>query len=392
MLNFDFDLPTRVHFGKGSLERLREEVLRYGRDVFFVYDAGPVKGSGLYEQIVQIFREADIRFTEFSGVEPNPRHTTVNRGIAAMRAAGAACIVAAGGGSTIDCAKAIAFGVHHEGDVWDFYCGKAEIGEVTPVIAIPTLAASGAELSLSAVLSNVETKQKMGLRNLKNRPVSAILDPTFTFTVPKFHTACGVVDIMSHTYEAYLWPEDLPLQDGLSEGIQKACITAGRQVMADPCNYEARAALQWASGLCISAVATMGRSCFSSPVHTMEHILSAYYDIAHGAGIAIMSKAWFDYCLEGGDATVYRVLAKWGRNVWGLTGTDDAAVARAAVDAFAAFCAELELPAGLGAFGITAESLRTLADAEFGRLFGADTWLRPVTDAQTLFSIYARAL
>ena len=388
--NFDFHLSTRIHFGKGSTACLKEEVLQYGKKVFFVYDAGPVKGSGLYDQVVKVLTDNGIAFTEFTGVEPNPRHTTVNRGVAALREFGADCIVAAGGGSTLDCAKAISFGVYHDGDVWDFYCGKVQIQKTMPVIAIPTLAAAGAEVSFSAVVSNLETKQKIGLRNPKNRPVCAILDPTFTFSVPKYHTACGVVDIMSHTYESYIGPDNLVLQDGIAEAIQRACIESGRKVMADPCDYDARAALLWASDLSISALGSLGRSCFTAPVHTMEHILSAYYDIVHGAGIAIVSLAWFKYCLTPENTPIF---AKWGRNVWGLKdAATDYDTGLAAIAAFEDFCKELGLPTRLGDVNITRENIQEIADNEIGRLAGANTWLRPITTREQLFEVYALAL
>ena len=390
MNNFDFQLPTMIHFGKGAVAHLKEEVLRYGRRVLFVWGGGSVKTSGLYAQVTDVFKEADIQWTEFSGVEPNPRHTTVNRGIAALRAFGADCIVAAGGGSTLDCAKAIGFGVFHDGDVWDFYSGKAVVTRTMPVIAIPTLAAAGAELSFSAVISNMETRQKMGLRNPLNRPVCAIMDPTFTLSVPKYHTACGVVDIMSHTYESYLSPDDLTLQNGFAEAIQRACIESGRKVMKNPDDYDARAALLWASDLSISGIALMGRYYFSGSIHTLEHILSAYYDIAHGAGIAILSLAWFRYCLSRETAPIF---ARWGRNVWGLTqeGSDEE-LALAAISAFESFCRELDLPTRLSQVGITRENIEEIADNEIGRLAGAETWMRPVTTRDELYAVYALAL
>ena len=389
MKNFDFQLPTSIHFGTGAVSHLKEEVLRYGKKVFFVY-SGSVKRGGLYAQVVKELQDAGVQWTEFTGIEPNPRHTTVNRGVAALRQSGADCIVAAGGGSTLDCAKAISFGVYHDGDVWDFYAGKVPVTRTLPVIAIPTLAAAGAELSFSAVISNVETRQKIGLRNPLNRPVCALLDPTLTFSVPPYQTACGVVDIMSHTYESYLGPDELTLQNGFAEAILRTCIESGRRVMANPEDYDARAALLWASDMSISGLPHMGRSYMSGTVHALEHILSAYYDIAHGAGIAIMSLAWFRYCL--GEKTV-AIFARWGRNVWGLgqTGGDDE-TARAAIEAFASFCRELGLPTHLREVGITEENIVEIADNEFGRLAGADTWLRPVTTRDDLYNVYALAL
>ena len=152
MYNFDFHLATNIHFGRGSVTSSLVKELGHGKNVFFVYDEVPVKASGLYDEIISALKAAGVRYQEFTGVEPNPRHTTVNRGIAALKEFNADCIVAAGGGSTLDCAKAISFGVYHDGDVWDFYSGRVPVEKVMPVIAIPTLAASGAEVSFSAVI------------------------------------------------------------------------------------------------------------------------------------------------------------------------------------------------------------------------------------------------
>ena len=236
----------------------------------------------------------------------------------------------------------------------------------------------------------LETRQKIGLRNPLNRPVCAILDPTFTLSVPPYQTACGVVDIMSHTYESYLGPDHLTLQDGIAEAILRTCVESGRRVMENPQDYDARAALLWASDLSISGLPHMGRGYMNAAVHTMEHILSAYYDIAHGAGIAIMSLAWFKYCLRQDTAAIF---AKWGRNVWGLEPAEnDYETGLAAIGAFESFCRELGLPTRLGEVGITQENIAEIADNEIGRLAGGNTWLCPVTTRDELYSIYALAL
>lgn len=390
MNNFDFHLSTKIHFGKGSVKSLKDEVLQYGSKAFFVYDAGPVKGIGLYDEIIKVFEENGVQFTEFTGIEPNPRHTTVNRGIVALRELGADCIVAAGGGSTLDCAKAISFGVYHDGDVWDFYCGNTAIKQTLPVIAIPTLAAAGAEVSWSAVISNLEEKRKIGLRDERIRPACAILDPTYTFSVPKFHTACGVVDIMSHSYETYFGPDSQTLQDGFSEALQRACIESGRRVMVNSQDYDARAVLMWAADLSIGQVTSKGRNYLQSPIHTLEHILSAYYDIVHGAGIAIVSLAWFKYCLSQQTAPVF---ARWGRNVWGLENEEDEMhSAQRAIDAFESFCKEMGLPTRLEEVHIGRENIQEISRIEFDKLRGAAAWFRPVTCQEDLYHLYASVL
>lgn len=392
MDNFDFHLGSRIHFGRGKVSCLKDEVLGYGTRVFFVYDEIPVKASGLYDQIIQVFRDNGISYAEFTGAEPNPRYQTVDKGVAALKQSGADCIVVAGGGSTIDCGKAISFGAYHDGSVWDFYCGKATIEKVMPVIAIPTLAASGAEVSFSAVLSNMEEKRKIGLRNGKIRPAVAIMDPQFTFSVPPFHTACGIVDIMSHTYETYFAHGDGAVQDGISEAIMYACVQNGRKVMDIPTDYDARAQLMWAAALSIAQISSCGRENRYTIVHTLEHMLSAYYDVVHGAGIAILSIAWFKYALN--EKTAHK-FARWGRNVWDIApGMSDLETGRQAIAKFESFCQELGLPtrlSGLRGMTITEENITELVNDLYTTIDGS-SWFRPVTTKQDLLSIFKLAL
>lgn len=389
MQNFMYEMATRIHFGRGEVRNsLKDEVLRYGTKVLFVYDAGPVKATGLYDEILAVLSEAGASVTEFTGIEPNPRHTTVNEGARVCRKAGCKVIVAAGGGSTVDAAKAMSYAVHYDGDAWDFFEGKVEIGEVTPVIAISTLAATGAEVSFSAVITNLEKKAKVGLRNDKCRPVAAILDPTYTFSVPPFHTACGIIDIMSHTYETYFSHNEASLQDGYSEAIQKTCIDCGRKVMMCPTDYDARAQLMWAATQSITHITSLGRGPLISTVHILDHVLGAYFDIVHGAGIAVCSLAWFRYCLS--DKTVAR-FARWGKNIWNINpNQDDWAIARQAIDAFEGFIKELGLPTKLSDLDIPREKMAEMCHEQFAHLNGA-VWYKPVTTEQELLSIFEMA-
>lgn len=389
MENFDFQMATRIHFGKGKVkESLAQEILAWGNKVFFVYDEIPVKASGLYEEVHEVCKTHGIEVEEFTGIEPNPRHTTVNSGAKILRSSKAGCIIAAGGGSTIDCAKAISFAVYHDGDVWDFFERKVAIKEVMPVIAIPTLAASGAEVSFSSVISNLEKKQKIGLRDDRERPVAAILDPSYTFSVPAFHTACGIVDIMSHTYESYFDQYPLCMQDGFSEGIQKSCVDNGRKVMIYPGDYDARAQLMWAAVMSISHLTTYGRGPLYSPIHMLDHMVGAYCDIVHGAGIAILSIAWFKYCLS--DKTAPR-FARWGKQVWDIRADQsDYAIAVQAIAAFESFCRELGLPTRLSEMNVAEETLREIAHDLYGTV-PCSQWYRPVESEDELLAIFKLA-
>lgn len=396
MENFTYNISTKVHFGKGRVKDLKDVVSNYGKRVFFVYDSVPVKASGLYDDILKIFHENGIEFTELTGIEPNPRHTTINEGIALLKENGADCIVCAGGGSTIDTAKAIGFGYYGDGDVWDFYCGKKKVEKTLPVICIPTLAAAGAEVSWSAVVSNLQEKRKIGLRNPLIRPAVAIADPTYTFSVPAFHTSCGTVDIMSHTLETY-FACDATFQDMLSEAIQVTAIKAGRKVLVNPCDYDARADLMWAAEQSIMQVSGLGRSNTATIIHGMEHMLSAHLDVIHGAGIGIISIGYYKYAL---NAKTESKFARWGRNVWGIQpGLSDYETARAAIKCYEDFVKELGLPTRLSELKVARGSDESIAlehilpvVEDLAATTDGSKWFAPVNSKEDFLSIFKLCL
>lgn len=382
MQAFDFEVRTRIHFGEGKISVLPEEVKRYGNHIFFLYDEIPAKVTGAYEAICKLCGENGIKITEFTGIEPNPRYTTVDRAVAVLKECKADVIVALGGGSTIDTAKAMSFSVFYEGSCWDFYTKKAKIEKTMPVISIPTTAASGAEISNVSVISNMETKSKLDVRHDLERPVAMIADPTYTYSLPPFQTALGIVDIMAHSFEGYFSSSVGSIQDGFSEIIQKTCIDHGRKVMICPKAYESRAQLLWASGLAITHLQDQGRN-FTAPVHNTEHIISAFFDIPHAAGIAILSVAWFKYILN--DETVGR-LARWGRNVWSIDGNlDEYTIANKAIEAYEAFLKELKVPTRLRELKteIPEESLQEMAGALYPSV-PAKTWFKPLNNTDEM--------
>lgn len=391
MEKFSFNLSTTIHFGKGSVsDKLGESLLKYGKKVLLVYDEIPVKKSGLYDEIVQVFNDNQIDFVELTGIEPNPRHTTVNKGIDIARTNNVDCVIGAGGGSTIDTAKAIGFGFYYDCDVWELFEKKENVKYSLPVIAIPTLAASGAEVSNSSIISNIEKKRKTGVKSDIVRPDVAIMDPTFTFTVPKFHTACGIIDIMSHTYESYLSNDFGEVQDGISESIQKSCITNGLKVMDNPCDFNARGQLMWCSSLSISMISSLGRSSRFASVHNIEHLLSAYFDIPHGSGIAIVTIGWLKYCTKF-DECIPK-LAQWGRNVFNVKNINDNYVAIKMPDVYEEFVKKLGLPVKLSHFGISEKDIYNLVNKEFLRLKNTDQWFAPVNDESDLIEILSYVL
>ncbi|MDO4500767.1 MAG: iron-containing alcohol dehydrogenase [Erysipelotrichaceae bacterium] len=398
MQNFNYNIATRIHFGKGAVTQyLKDEVLNYGKKVLFVYDDIPVKASGLYDEIVKALNDGGIEFTEFSGIEPNPKHTTINKGIALLREKGGEVVIAAGGGSTIDTGKAIGFGYYGDEDVWDFYCGKKTVTKTLPVICIPTLAAAGAEVSWSAVVSNLEAKRKIGLRNPLNRPAVAIADPTYTFSVPAFHTSCGVIDIMSHTLETY-FSNTMAMQDSISEGIQLAAVHAGRKVQINPSDYDARAELMWAAQFSIMQVSSFGRTNCNTIIHTLEHMLSAHIDaVIHGAGIGILSLAYYKYALNDQTAPKF---AHWGKRIWGVDPSlSDYEAAREAIARYEAFIEEMGLPTRLSQMKIARGSDKniTLEDVmpvveDLAKTSDGSKWYAPVNTKEDYLAIFKLAM
>lgn len=315
MQNFYYSIPTKVAFGEGQLKKLSSMVKSCGRKVLLVYGGGSIKRSGLYDQVIEILEKHKISYSELSGVEPNPRVSTVRRGIELCREEDIDVLLPIGGGSTIDCAKGIAAGFYYEGDVWELVLKNELVSKVLPIVAILTLAATGSEMDPFAVISNEDTMDKMDISSPLLYPKYAIMDPTFTYSVPAYQTASGTADIMSHVFELYF--NGVPgayMQERMMEGLLKTCIHYGPIACEDPTNYDARANLMWASSWAINGFLASGKAG-AWPCHAMEHQLSAYYDVTHGHGLAILTPVWMQYILN--DKTV-EMIATYGRNVFGI--------------------------------------------------------------------------
>lgn len=389
MVNFNFHLSTEIHFGKGVLKELPETILKYGNKAFFLYDEIPAKATGAYDLLHELCKAKGITLTDFTGIEPNPRHSTVDKAAAVCKEAGAQCIIALGGGSTIDSGKAVSFSVFHDGSCWDFFERKADVAQTLPIITIPTIAASGSEVSNVAVMANYEEHKKLDYRTDLIRPAAVFSDPVYTYSVPAFQTACGIVDIMSHSYEGYFSNSLGSIQDGISETIQKTCIEHGRKVMMCPKDYESRAQLLWAAELAITHLADQGRN-FVGNLHSTEKMLSGYLSLPHGAGIAIVSLAWFKYSLN--DATAPRY-ARWGKNVWGIDGNqDDFSIARQAIAEYENFMIELGLPTRLSGLKnkVEREALSEAARELFPTVETA-AWFKPLVSEEELLEFITLA-
>ena len=361
MKNFLYDIGTKIYFGEGQIVHLPEAIKPYAQKVLLVYGGGSIKKSGLYDTVTRLFRENGIQWQELPGVEPNPRITSVNAGARLCREHGLEGVVAVGGGGTTACAKAIAEAAAYDGDAWDLVLKKAPITKVLPVFSVLTLAATGSEMDCGAVISNMDTNDKLVITHPDARPKASILDPTYTYTVSAYQTAAGTADIMSHILETYFSRVGTAgLQDRMAEALLKTCIQYGPIACNDPANYEARANLMWTSSLAINGLLSLGKGTPWS-VHSMEHELSAYFDITHGVGLAILTPAWMRYVLD--DSSVDK-FAEYAFNVWNIPMSDDRyAMAREAIDRTQQFFTkELKIAAALREVGITEDKLEIMAE------------------------------
>jgi len=369
MLNFNLQFPSRIHFGKGKIEELGKEILQYGTRVLMVYGGGSIKRNGLYDQVVQVFNDNEIDYKELSGVQPNPRISSVRDGVAICKDNNIQLVLAVGGGSSIDCAKTIAAGAKYEGDTWDFFTRKARINEALPLGTILTLAATGSEMNGNAVISNEATMQKKGTGSSYLIPRFSILDPEYTFTVPPEQTAAGIADIMSHVFEQYFSPTPGTfIQDRMAEAMLKTCIHYAPIAMTEPNNYEARANLMWTGCLALNGLLSSGKRT-DWATHDIEHELSARYDITHGLGLAILTPYWMSHVLD--EQTAVR-LAEYAREVWGVAEKDDMDAARTGIKQTAAFFRSLGLAGSLKEIGIENNHLEEMAqNAVSSRELGA---------------------
>lgn len=299
MFSFDYNIGTKVVFGPDRLGSLGAELSAFGKKVLLVYGGGSIKKSGLYAKVTASMEGSGLAWVELSGVDPNPKITSVRAGADLCKSEQVDVILAVGGGSVIDCAKAIAAGAFYDGDPWDFLIGKAVVGKALPIVTVLTLAATGSEMDSVGVISNMETQQKLVIGSANLRPAVSFLDPTLTYTVSAYQTACGSADILSHIMEDYFLNENgsMYMLDRFKEGMMKTVIKYAPIAIAEPDNYEARANLMWTSSWAINgfsgALTNAEWSC-----HMIEHELSAIYDITHGLGLAIVTPRWMKFVLD----------------------------------------------------------------------------------------------
>ena len=350
MLNFVHDIPTKVYFGKGQISNLAEAIMPYGKKVLLAYGGGSIKKMGLYDEVMKILKAEGCQVTELSGIAPNPRIESVREGVALCRAHEIDVILAVGGGSVIDCAKAVAAGFYYEGDPWDMIVNWDGDGRALPLVDILTISATGSEYDPMGVISNLQEQEKIGA--VFCYPAVSICDPTYTFSVSAYQTAAGAADIMSHIFEGYFSKtEDSDLFEGIAETVLRSVMKNAPIAIREPENYSARANLMADSSIACSGIPEYGKEGTGWPCHAMEHQLSAYYDITHGVGLAILTPRWMRHILAK-DPSVTPRFARFARNVMGLSGKEEAALAQAGIDALEAYFVSTGIPTSLGAVGI----------------------------------------
>lgn len=350
MKDFIYYTPTKVFFGKDRHKDIGKIIKEFGyNNIMLQYGQGSIKKTGLYDEVMASLSECGINVVEMGGVEPNPKLSFVREAVKVAKENNVQMILAVGGGSVLDSSKYTAAGACTDSDPWDFPTGKTKVEKSLPVGCILTISAAGSEMSSSAVITNTELNMKRGFNSDFNRCLFAVMNPELTYSVSKYQTACGVVDIMAHTMERYFIPcEPTDLTDRIAESVLKATISAGKTLMENPEDYDARANMMWASSLSHNGLTGCGREN-ALPVHQLEHALSGEYDeIAHGAGLAVLFPAWAKYIYKHNIPR----FAQFARRVWNCTNEDDETAALCGIEKMSEYFKSIGMPSKLSDFGL----------------------------------------
>lgn len=360
MENFIYYNPTKLMFGKGQLDGLKSELARYGKRVLLVYGGGSIKKNGLYDKVISTLNEAEADVFELSGVEPNPRLTTVQKGIDICQNENIDFLLAVGGGSVIDCTKAIAAGAEYDGNVWDIISKKTTAQKALPFGTVLTLAATGSEMNPDSVITNWETNEKYVWGSSVTHPAFSILDPEHTYSVPENQTVYGMVDMMSHVFEQYFHNvKNTPLQDRMCFAVLQTVIETAPKLLEDLQNYEHRETILYAGTIALNGTLQMGYfGDWAS--HTIEHAVSAVYDIPHAGGLAILFPNWMRHTLDHNVERFKNLML----NMFDIEteGKSDRDIALEGIDKLSAFWTSLGAPIRLADYDIGEDQLDKIAD------------------------------
>lgn len=355
---FTYENPTKLYFGEGVLDSLPEELRKVGKTILLIYGGGSIKKNGIYDKIIGILHDLEKEVIEISGVMPNPTYEKVEEGLSIARRQKVDFILAVGGGSTIDSAKAIAAGVPYDGDFWDYYQGGI-VNEAVPLGTVVTISAAGSEGSPDSVITKEEGMYKRATTGEALRPKFTIMNPALTQTLPAFQTACGITDIIAHLYERYLTnTKEVECTDRMIEALMLTMIHEGPRVIEDPNNYDARANIMWAGMMAHNNSCGVGRTQDWTS-HNIEHELSALYDCAHGAGLAVVMPAVFTYNLSHDVMRLAQVAVR----VWGcqMDFYNPERTAREGIEALRSFLISIGMPKNFEELGAKEEDIEKLA-------------------------------
>lgn len=363
MMNFEFFNPTRLNFGAGKLAELGKVTSQYGSKALLVTGGNSVKRNGTFDKAVASLKEAGVDYTECSGVEPNPRITSVRKGAEIARKNDCDVVIGLGGGSVMDASKVIAAAFYYDGDPWDMiFHGQQDVYVPTkalPIITVPTLAATGSEMNMGAVISKTDSKQKSPIQNENLYPAVALVDPELTLTVPKNHTAYGVCDLITHVTEGYFNGIDgTPIQDRFAEGVILTAMEYGPKAVEDGSDLEARTQIQWASIVALNGWVQAGVN-FLAPVHMIEHTLSAYHDIPHAAGLSAINPSWMRFAAKDRPSK----FVQFANRIFGIEADEnDLDCAFEGIKRFETFLKKINCPTSLSELGIGDDLLSTYAE------------------------------
>jgi hypothetical protein len=358
MRNFDYMTPTRLIFGKNVIEKLPEVMAQFGKKILLTYGGGSIKKIGLYDKVKELL--SDFEIIELSDIQPNPKYDpSVLAGVKLCKENSVDLILSVGGGSVLDCSKAIAAGAKYDGDPWDLISYKVKVQSALPIVDILTLSATGSEYDYYSVISRTDTNDKIGYGDPLLYPVVSFLDPTYTFTVSKKQTAAGCADAMNHIMEQYFCEDSSILNDGFMEAGLKSLMINAKNCLENPENYTARAEMMLACTFGCNGIYSLGNSSSGWPCHGIEHALSAYYDITHGEGLAIITPRWMKRILS--EKTIDRFV-KYGINVFGIDNSlDKFEIAEKAIQETYDFFLSIGIPMHLREVGIDESRIEEMA-------------------------------
>jgi hypothetical protein len=367
MDNFIYSIPTTAYFGKGQINILGETIKAHGGSkVLLAYGGGSIKKNGIYDAILEQLGKSGLPRVELSGIKPNPRVESVEEGIKRYRENGCDFILAVGGGSTLDACKAVAAGVMHNGPVTDLFVNASGLSDITaaaPLATILTMAGTGSEMDMGAVITvGGDHKKEVLLHPLLN-PKFSILDPEYTYTVPENHSMAGVADTLCHLMELYFTPDvNAKVQDRMNEGVMKVVLEEAPKILADSKDYDARANIMWASSMALAGFQfLLGKPNFAFPLHGMGHELSSRYDMTHGVTLALLTPSWMRHTMRTAPKHL-PIFARFARNVLDIGEDDNAKAAEEGVKQLEAFYAAIKMPANLREAGVKEEDLEVIAE------------------------------